>query len=127
MGTPLLIENMGPFEIIGPHGPRTRSKRYVYDMGGRRLPSMIKGREEVWVVQPGRYVIVDVDWKRKKEMYRVAFWCVEISDCREYGDHVVRCRVGYVKLLERKQGTPDINDDDVQKAVLLCREKEEVR
>ncbi len=34
---------------------------------------MIKGREEVWVVQPGRYVIVDVDWKRKKEMYRVAF------------------------------------------------------
>jgi hypothetical protein len=118
---------MGGFEIIGPHGPRTRSKRYVYDMEGRRLPSMIRGREEVWVVQPGRYVIVDVDWKRKKRMYRAAFWCVEISDCMEYGNHGTRCRVGYVKLLEGKQGTPDIREDDVQKAVSMCREKVEVR
>jgi len=118
---------MGGFEIIGPHGPRTRSKRYVYDMEGRRLPSMIKGREEVWVVQPGRYVIVDVDWKRKKRMYKVAFWCVEVSDCMEYGNHGTRCRVGYVKLLEGKQGTPDIHEDTIQKAVLMCREKVEVR
>jgi hypothetical protein len=117
---------MGGFEIIGPHGPRTRSKRYVYDLEGRRLPSVIKDREEVWVVQPGRYVIVDVDWKRKKSMYRAAFWCVEICDCMEYADGT-RCKVGYVKLLERKQGTPDIHEDDVQKAVLMCREKEEVR
>jgi hypothetical protein len=116
---------MGGFEIIGPHGPRTRSKRYVYDMEGRRLTSMIKGREEVWVVQPGRYVIVDVDWKRKKRMYKVAFWCVEISDCMEYTDGT-RCRVGYVKLLERKQDVPDIHEDDVQKAVSMCREKVEV-
>ena len=50
---------MGGFEIIRPHGPRTRSKRYVYDMEGRRLPSMVRDNEEVWVVQPGRYVIVD--------------------------------------------------------------------
>jgi hypothetical protein len=117
---------MGGFEIIGPHGPRTRSKRYVYDMEGRRLPSVIRDREEVWVVQPGRYVIVDVDWKRKKEMYRVAFWCVEISDCMEYADGT-RCRVGYVKLLERKQGTPNIHEDTIQKAVSMCREKVEVR
>jgi ferredoxin len=87
---------------------------------------MIRGREEVWVVQPGRYVIVDVDWKRKKRMYRVAFWCVEISDCWEYDDDT-RCRVGYAKLLERKQDVPDIHEDDIQKAVLMCREKEEVR
>jgi len=118
---------MGGFEIIGPHGPRTRSKRYVYDMEGRRLPSMVRGREEVWVVQPGRYVIVDVDWKRKKRMYKVAFWCVEVSDCMEYGNHGTRCRVGYVKLLERKQDAPDIREDDVQKAVSMCREKVEVR
>ena len=117
---------MGGFEIIGPHGPRTRSKRYVYDMEGRRLPSMIRGREEVWVVQPGRYVIVDVDWKRKKEMYKVAFWCVEVSDCMEYTDGT-RCRVGYVKLLEGEQDVPDIREDDVQKAVSMCREKVEVR
>ena len=118
---------MGGFEIIGPHGPRSRSKRYVYDMEGRRLPSMVRGREEVWVVQPGRYVIVDVDWKRKKRMYKVAFWCVEVSDCMEYGNHGTRCRVGYVKLLEGKQGTPDIHEDTIQKAVSMCREKVEVR
>jgi hypothetical protein len=112
------------FEIIGPRGPRTRSKRYVYDMDGRRLSSMVRDNEEVWVVQPGRYVIVDVDWKRKKKMYKVAFWCVEISDCREYTDGT-RCKVGYAKLLERN--VPDIHEDDVQKAVLMCREKEEVR
>ena len=117
---------MGGFEIIGPHGPRTRSKRYVYDMEGRRLPSMDRGREEVWIVQPGRYVIVDVNWKRKKRMYKVAFWCVEISDCMEYTDGT-RCRVGYVKLLEGKQGTPDIHEDTIQKAVSMCREKVEVR
>jgi hypothetical protein len=117
---------MGGFEIIGPHGPRTRSKRYVYDMEGRGLPSMVRGREEVWIVQPGRYVIVDVDWKRKKRMYKVTFWCVEVSDCMEYTDGT-RCRVGYVKLLEGKQGTPDIHEDTIQKAVSMCREKEEVR
>ena len=114
------------FEIIGTRGPRTRSKRYVYDANGRRLSSMVRDNEEVWVVQPGRYVIVDVDWKRKKEMYKVVFWCVEISDCWEYTDGT-RCRVGYDKLLERKQDVPDIHEDDVQKAVLMCREKEEVR
>jgi len=118
---------MGGFEIIGPHGPRSRSKRYVYDMEGRRLPSMVRGREEVWVVQPGRYVIVDVDWKRKKRMYKVAFWCVEVSDCMEYGNHGTRCRVGYVKLLEGKQDVPDIHEDTIQKAVSMCREKVEVR
>jgi hypothetical protein len=115
------------FEIIGSRGPRTRSKRYVYDMEGRSImSSIIRDHEEVWVVQPGRYVIVDVDWKRKKRMYKVAFWCVEISDCWEYTDGT-RCKVGYAKLLERKQGTPDIHEDDIQKAVLMCREKEEVR
>jgi hypothetical protein len=114
------------FEIIGPREPRTRSKRYVYDANGRRLPSMVRDNEEVWVVQPGRYVIVDVDWKRKKEMYKVVFWCVEISDCWEYTDGT-RCKVGYAKLLERKRDTPDIHEDDVQKVVLMCREKEEVR
>ena len=117
---------MGGFEIIGPHGPRTRSKRFVYDMEGRRLPSMVRDNEEVWVVQPGRYVIVDVDWKRKKGMYKVAFWYVEISDCWEYTDGT-RCKVGHVKLLEKMQNTPDIHEDDVQKAVLMCREKVEVR
>jgi len=115
------------FEIIGPHGPRTRSKRYVYDMRGNLLPSAIRDREEIWVVPPGRYLIVDVDWKRKKRMYKVAFWCVEISDCREYANHGTLCKVGYVKLLERKQDTPNIYEDDVQKAVSICREKEEVR
>jgi hypothetical protein len=114
------------FEIIGPRGTRTRSKRYVYDMEGKRLPSIIRDREEVWVVQPGRYVIVDVDWKRKKRMYSVAFWCVEISDCWEYTDGT-HCKVGYAELLERKQDVPDIHEDDIQKAVLMCREKEEVR
>jgi len=115
------------FEIIGPCGPRTRSKRFVYDMEGRSiLSSIIRDREEVWVVQPGRYVIVDVDWKRKKRMFKVAFWCVEISDCNEYADGT-RCKVGYAKLFERKQDTPNIFEDDVQKAVLMCREKEEVR
>ena len=117
---------MGGFEIIGPHGPRTRSKRYVYDMEGRRLPDMVRGNEEVWVVQPGKYVIVDVDWKRKEGMYKVAFWCVEVSDCWEYTDGT-RCRVGYAKLLEGKQDVPDIHEDDVQKAVSMCREKVEVR
>ena len=114
------------FEIIGPRGPRTRSKRFVYDIEGRRLPSITRDREEVWLVQPGRYVIVDVDWKRKKGMYRVAFWCVEISDCLEYTDGT-RCKVGHVKLLEREQDTLNIHEDDIQKAVLMCREKEEVR
>jgi len=116
------------FEIIGPHGPRTRSKRFVYDMESRSiLSSIVRDREEVWVVQPGRYVIVDVDWKRKKKMFKVAFWCVEISDCMEYANHGTLCNVGYDKLFERKQETPNIHEDDVQKAVLMCREKEEVR